>query len=127
MSDHGFAWVTSDGRLGGWEPTPTGQIERATSPVDKVRRLQRPFWGPVWSERYRGNAPAPKKAHDAIDAVNADRLRLLLSPMTDAGEIADLEASSGPHPTDPERRMLLEKFRDGDKRPYRLSETVRIP
>lgn len=126
---YGFAFASYGGAAGGWGklPTANGKIPRATSIVDTVRRLLRPLWGPVWSEPHRGNAARPKKMVDAMPVITADRARLVLDPLVKSGEIAMLKTSVSAHPYNPERNVLTLEFVDAEKRPYELTEFVRVP
>lgn len=129
MTDYGFAAeIFADGTLG-WALTPDGQIRRATSAADRMMRLLRPFFGAVALEPYRG-APGRavlKKRVDAAPVICQDRARLLLKPMTDAGEITGLAVTARVEPGAPEFIRLDIRALDAGKRPVTLSEFVRIP
>lgn len=116
----GFAFVDN-----GWALTESGQIRRATSVADKVRRLLRPLFGPVWSEPHRGNAARPGKMLGAIDTIVGDRVRLVLEPLRISGELLSLTVTVTA--TDnAQRRQVSLSFIDGDKRPHQLTEFVQV-
>lgn len=111
-----FAMNRKDGKAG-WRVTSTGQIARAETIVDKVRRRLRPFWYPL----------TPPRNVDAIDVIVADRFRLLLDPMLRSGELTDLKVAVGAHPSNSKRRKIEAVIFDADQHPHQLTEFVRIP
>lgn len=126
--NYGFAYSTtgtSDGR-GGWAQAANGQIQRAGSIEDKVRRLLRPLWGAVWSEPERGNA-RQTKAVDALNVIIADRARLVLNPLIAGSEISELSVEVVAHPTNAQRRAVRIEFRDSQRQPHKLTLFVRVP
>lgn len=132
MTDPGFAAVASSDVRDpgvGWALTSDGQIRRATSFADKARRLLRPLFGPVAAEPYRGAADRAwlRKVVDAAPVICADRARLLLSPMTGAGELSELSVSAAVEATNPEYVRVVVRAVGGDGRAFELSEFARIP
>jgi hypothetical protein len=123
MSDQNFGFAYIDD---GWAPDAIGQIRRATSICDKMRRLLQPMWGAVRGEYYRGNARAPR-AVDALSVIVADRLRLLLTPLIRTGEIDQLDIQAAANPTNPKRRRAQISFVDRDGHVQQLSGFVRVP
>ncbi|MDP8224501.1 MAG: hypothetical protein P9L99_14165 [Candidatus Lernaella stagnicola] len=117
---YGFAYFGA-----GWRVSPAGQIQRATSIVDKARRLLRPLWGPVWSDPERGDPPRPPKSVDAIDVIVGDRAFELLLPMVRRGEISGLDVQVL-ETTNRKRRHVKIFFLDEHKKPHVLSEFVRL-
>ena len=129
IDDYGFAAIPSGDPLDpglGWELTATGQIRRAAGAAHKIARLLRPLWGPVWSEKHRGNAERLKKFVDAAPVIVADRIRLVLQPMLDSGEIADLNVTTGE--VEGGGKFLRANISGVDQRKqvFQLSEFVRI-
>ncbi len=117
---YSFAYVN-----GGWGLTGHGQIQRATSVVDKVRRVLRPLWGAVWSAPDRGNAPTPKGLVDSLGVMIADRVFFLLEPLLRRGEISNLTVDVA-ETSDAKRRRVQITFLDENKKPHSLSEFVRV-
>lgn len=110
---------------GGWALTAHGRIVRGTI-ADRVRRLLRPLWGPVWCEPLRGDAPWPRQT-DAIGVIVEDRIRYVLAPLVAAREIASLVVTIETDSAAPKRALARITFVDAMRRPHQLSEFVRLP
>lgn len=111
---------------GGWGLDAHGRIVRGTI-VDRVRRLLRPLWGPVWCEPGRGDAPWPRQT-DAIAVIVEDRIRYVLAPLVAGREIASLAVTVETDSATPGSRARARiAFVDAMRRPHQLSEFVRLP
>ncbi|MFA5123708.1 hypothetical protein [Zavarzinia sp.] len=129
MIDYGFAAIASSdpGDSGvGWVLTGTGQIQRAVSIADRVKRLLRPLFGAVWSEGHRGNAAPLKKMVDAAPVIVADRVRLVLAPLVSAGELALTAVDAAATANNSKFMAVAIRGVDQQRRPFQLSEFVRI-
>ena len=112
---------------GGWAKTATGQIKRADDVRHKAARLLRPFWGPVLSEAYRGNQLAPPKMVDSIGVQAVDRIYLLLSPLTAAGEVTLTRVACQPAADRPKFIYAVIEGVDQHRRPWRLVQFIPTP